>query len=153
MCGSPQASCPSQPPAIAGRKWTSLSSLILVRIPSIASSPSTATAIYGKIAPSGEQSRAPSPGKAASKLTTTSRRVAPGTTTDSRPPVTSRISEGIQTVAIGYCAPAFSTVMQTRSGLSGSVSKRTPVARWIAFATAPAGGTMQTSPTPRTPYG
>ena len=41
----------------------------------------------------------------------------------------------------------------TRSGLIGNRVIRTPVASLIAFAIAPAGGTIGGSPTPRTPYG
>ena len=48
--------------------------------------------------------------------------------------------------------PAF-IARRTRSGVIGICKTRAPMARATALATAPATGTMGTSPTPRTPYG
>jgi UDP-2,3-diacylglucosamine pyrophosphatase LpxH len=49
------------------------------------------------------------------------------------------------------CPPARSSAARTRSGVIGMRVMRTPVALAIALATAAAGGTIGTSPTPRTP--
>jgi hypothetical protein len=43
------------------------------------------------------------------------------------------------------------SALSTRSGVIGMRDMRTPVARATALATAAAGGTIATSPTPRTP--
>ena len=48
-------------------------------------------------------------------------------------------------------AAAASIASSTRGGDSGNSVKRMPVAPRIAFATAASGGTIGTSPTPRTP--
>ena len=47
--------------------------------------------------------------------------------------------------------PALASARQMRSGDMGNSRNRTPVARAMALATAAMGGTMGTSPTPRTP--
>ena len=48
-------------------------------------------------------------------------------------------------------SPAAINPASTRGGDSGSSVKRTPVASRMALATAASGGTIGTSPTPRTP--
>ena len=54
---------------------------------------------------------------------------------------------------IGYawCETRRCNAASTRSGVIGMRVTRTPVARAMALATAAAGGTIGTSPTPRTP--
>ncbi len=58
-------------------------------------------------------------------------------------------------LALGSCNPqeraADWSACSTRSGVMGMRVRRTPVARAIALATQAAGGTIGTSPTPRTP--
>ena len=50
-----------------------------------------------------------------------------------------------------YASPALRNACKTWLGDMGSSVKRIPVAREMAFAMAAGGGTMGTSPTPRTP--
>jgi hypothetical protein len=50
-----------------------------------------------------------------------------------------------------HATPSASIPSSTRGGESGSSVKRTPVAWRMALATAASGGTIGTSPTPRTP--
>ena len=62
------------------------------------------------------------------------------------------ISYGLVASAVQVaCPPARSSAARTRSGVIGMRVMRTPVALAIALATAAAGGTIGTSPTPRTP--
>jgi hypothetical protein len=60
------------------------------------------------------------------------------------PPTTGEVNGGRQ-------SPPAITPSRTRGGDSGNSVKRTPVASRIALATAASGGTIGTSPTPRTP--
>ena len=50
-----------------------------------------------------------------------------------------------------YERAEFCSARSTRSGVIGMRVRRTPIARAMALATAAAGGTIGTSPTPRTP--
>lgn len=55
--------------------------------------------------------------------------------------------------AASRCGSSWSTAASTLGGAIGKSRSRAPVAAWIALATAAIGGTIGTSPTPRTPKG
>src|SRR5262249_25957107 len=90
------------PPAIAGKKWTSLFSDTGCRRPRRENWSSTATAIPGR-RPLASQRRFFVPGYTLSRASMICRTVEPCTVTVSLPPVRSRRRAGIQTIAMRRC--------------------------------------------------
>jgi len=157
-------------------KWTSLSSLNFSRIFKLDICPSTITEIFGRMrVPS--HSRSLTPGYFDSRSSIASRTVEPVTTTKVFPCARSRKGAGMNSVGIkhlpqghgenrenpfiGLCKlrdPVTTSFHFFRlsiifAGDMGKFVTLTPTALCIAFAIAPGGGTMHTSPTPFAPKG